>query len=66
MNETATQHRDAPLVEMRNINVSFGGIRAVDDVSVELRPGISRPSIKRSRLLTTSTPQATSSSAAHC
>jgi len=39
MNETATQHRDAPLVEMRNINVSFGGIRAVDDVSVELRPG---------------------------
>jgi D-xylose transport system ATP-binding protein len=29
----------APLVEMRNIRVSFGGVRAVDDVTVDLRPG---------------------------
>jgi D-xylose transport system ATP-binding protein len=28
-----------PLVEMRNICVSFGGVRAVDDVSVDLRAG---------------------------
>ena len=29
----------APLVEMRNISVAFGGVKAVDDVSVDLRPG---------------------------
>jgi len=28
-----------PLVEMRNISLSFGGIHAVDDVSVDLYPG---------------------------
>jgi D-xylose transport system ATP-binding protein len=28
-----------PLVEMRNINVSFGGVHAVRDVSVDLLPG---------------------------
>ena len=28
-----------PLVEMRNIQVSFGGVRAVDDVSIDLYPG---------------------------
>ena len=28
-----------PLVEMRNISIHFGGIRAVDDVSVDLMPG---------------------------
>jgi D-xylose transport system ATP-binding protein len=28
-----------PLVEMRHINVSFGGVKAVDDVSVDLRAG---------------------------
>ena len=28
-----------PLVELRNISVSFGGIKAVDDVSVDLHPG---------------------------
>ncbi len=28
-----------PLVEMRNISVSFGGVRAVDDVSVDLYAG---------------------------
>jgi len=28
-----------PLVEMRNINVAFGGVRAVDGVTVDVRPG---------------------------
>jgi len=28
-----------PLVEMRNISLAFGGVRAVDDVSVDLHPG---------------------------
>ena len=28
-----------PAVEMRNINVAFGGVRAVNDVSVDVRPG---------------------------
>lgn len=28
-----------PLVDMRNISISFGGVRAVDDVSVDLYPG---------------------------
>jgi D-xylose transport system ATP-binding protein len=30
---------NTPLVEMRNIRISFGGIHAVDDVSVDLYPG---------------------------
>jgi D-xylose transport system ATP-binding protein len=30
---------DGYLVEMRNISVSFGGVHAVDDVSINLRPG---------------------------
>jgi D-xylose transport system ATP-binding protein len=29
----------APLVEMRNISVAFGGVHAVQDVTVNLRPG---------------------------
>ena len=29
----------APLVEMRNINVSYGGVRAVIDLSIDLSPG---------------------------
>ncbi len=29
----------APLVEMKNVSISFGGIKAVDDVSVDLYPG---------------------------
>ena len=29
----------APLAEMRNMSVSFGGVHAVDDVSLDLRPG---------------------------
>lgn len=28
-----------PLVEMKNISISFGGVKAVDDVSVDLFPG---------------------------
>jgi D-xylose transport system ATP-binding protein len=28
-----------PIVEMRNINVSFGGVRAVNDVTVDVRAG---------------------------
>jgi D-xylose transport system ATP-binding protein len=28
-----------PLVEMRHIRVSFGGVHAVDDVTVDLLPG---------------------------
>ena len=34
-----TQESRAPLVEMRDIQISFGGIRAVDHVSVDLFPG---------------------------
>ena len=30
---------DTPLVEMNNMSISFGGIKAVDDVSVDLYPG---------------------------
>ena len=29
----------APLVEMHDMRISFGGVRAVDDVSIDLRPG---------------------------
>jgi len=29
----------APIVELRNIHVSFGGVRAVDDVSIDLHAG---------------------------
>jgi D-xylose transport system ATP-binding protein len=35
---TATPER-VPLVEMRNIRVAFGGVHAVDDVSISLYPG---------------------------
>jgi len=35
---TAASER-APLVEMRNIRVAFGGVHAVDDVSISLLPG---------------------------
>ncbi|WP_333713797.1 ATP-binding cassette domain-containing protein [Yoonia sp.] len=31
--------KQTPLVEMQNISVSFGGIKAVDNVSVDLYPG---------------------------
>ena len=36
---TATPSSGTPLVEMRHINVAFGGVKAVDDVSVDLRAG---------------------------
>ena len=36
MTETAEQ---TPLVEMRNISVSFGGVHAVENVSIDLYPG---------------------------
>ncbi len=44
MTETATTPRppkdgSPPLVEMRNISVAFGGVHAVWDVTVDLRPG---------------------------
>ena len=32
-------HRGTPLVEMRDISISFGGIKAVDHVTVDLYPG---------------------------
>jgi D-xylose transport system ATP-binding protein len=34
-----TLNRTAPLVELRDISISFGGIKAVDHVSVDLYPG---------------------------
>jgi D-xylose transport system ATP-binding protein len=36
---TATAAASTPLVEMRDIQLSFGGIKAVDRVSVDLYPG---------------------------
>ncbi len=40
MAEAATQTEvETPLVELRNIRVSFGGVHAVDGVTVDLRPG---------------------------
>ncbi len=35
----ATQKTNVPLVEMRDIAISFGGIKAVDHVTVDLYPG---------------------------
>ncbi|EEW25242.1 ATP-binding cassette domain-containing protein [Rhodobacter ferrooxidans] len=34
-----TTNKPTPLVEMRDISIAFGGIRAVDHVSVDLHPG---------------------------
>jgi len=31
--------QNKPLVEMKNMRISFGGIHAVDDVSIDLNPG---------------------------
>jgi D-xylose transport system ATP-binding protein len=40
MSEAATAVPErVPLVEMRNIRVAFGGVHAVDDVSISLYPG---------------------------
>ena len=35
----STSSRGTPLVELRDISISFGGIRAVDHVTVDLYPG---------------------------
>ena len=34
-----TDTKTTPLVEMKNMRISFGGIHAVDDVSIDLHPG---------------------------
>ena len=34
-----TMNKGTPLVEMRDISISFGGIKAVDHVSIDLHPG---------------------------
>jgi D-xylose transport system ATP-binding protein len=34
-----TTQKGTPLVEMRDISISFGGIKAVDHVSIDLHPG---------------------------
>ncbi|WP_097804804.1 ATP-binding cassette domain-containing protein [Pelagimonas varians] len=34
-----TMDTKTPLIEMKNMSISFGGVRAVDDVSVDLHPG---------------------------
>ena len=35
----STSNRGTPLVEMRDISIAFGGIKAVDHVTVDLYPG---------------------------
>jgi D-xylose transport system ATP-binding protein len=32
-------NKGTPLVELKDISISFGGIKAVDKVSVDLHPG---------------------------
>ncbi|OBQ66430.1 ATP-binding cassette domain-containing protein [Mesorhizobium erdmanii] len=39
MEKTAPANTGTPLIDMRNISIAFGGIRAVDDASVDLFPG---------------------------
>jgi D-xylose transport system ATP-binding protein len=40
MTDTAhTQARGTPLIEMRDISIAFGGIKAVDHASIDLYPG---------------------------
>ncbi|WP_319529992.1 ATP-binding cassette domain-containing protein [uncultured Cohaesibacter sp.] len=39
MSASANTDRGTPLVEMRNMRLSFGGIHAVDDVTIDLYPG---------------------------
>ena len=36
---TTTEPAPTPLVEMRDIRVAFGGLHAVDGVSIDLHPG---------------------------
>ena len=35
----SNSEQKTPLVDLRNISISFGGIKAVDDVSLDLYPG---------------------------
>ena len=35
----STENRGTPLVELRDISIAFGGIKAVDHVSIDLYPG---------------------------
>ena len=35
----ASANRGTPLVEMRHMSLSFGGVKAVDDVGIDLYPG---------------------------
>ncbi len=37
--QAAPSARGVPLVEMRNMRIAFGGVHAVDDVTVDLYPG---------------------------
>jgi len=39
MTATTQLQKGKPLVELRNISIAFGGIKAVDDVSIDLYPG---------------------------
>ena len=34
-----TERQGSPLAELRNIRVAFGGVHAVDDVTIDLYPG---------------------------
>ena len=36
---TPSDSRGVPLVEMQDVSIAFGGIRAVDHASVDLHPG---------------------------
>ena len=39
MSDARTRLEDHPLVELKNISIAFGGVRAVDDVSIDLHQG---------------------------
>jgi D-xylose transport system ATP-binding protein len=39
MTQTHSADRGTPLVEMRDIEIAFGGVKAVDKVSIDLYPG---------------------------
>jgi D-xylose transport system ATP-binding protein len=39
MSAPAIDRTGTPLVEMRNMSIAFGGVKAVDDVTVDLYPG---------------------------
>ncbi len=39
MAKGAGAQRGTPLLEMRNISINFGGIKAVDDVTIDVMPG---------------------------